>query len=1447
MVNCNIITNVSACRGSGGDCQERASAVLLPGINKLAALVWEGGGGWNMRVAVEYNGQKVRSFGGGGEITLLGAGDADTVGQPTLCVARTATLSDNACPQASVPFQITGNGGGVDGDSVTVVETFGGTASAITLSDISHGGTVAEIIGSAPDLDSPIDTSAGIATQSSEGWGGAAARAIDGNTDGIWGSNSTTHTNGANSWWQVDLGVTVDIEAVRLWNRMDCCRERLTDITVEVLDADGNVTGSTSGHSANSEANVLISGLAAEGSILRVSIPGAYLSLAEVEIFPPAAGDVVTGVSITWDATVADVNEGLSYTLAYAASGSSSVSGTFDLGGGPTPIDGISGVPFASDASGPIGAFDNSHLIGDANQGGVTYDADSDSYTVTANGSDIWNGGDHMAFAYKAVTGDFVATAHVADRIDGASGRWGKHGLMARRTCHSNSRYSMIGTNLSGVNEAEIDLPRHQWRQNHLENGTSQDPYQVDDGALVGFDPDAGQRVNRRPTWMRMYRVGDLIQTQLAFEDADGEPIQWQTIGGDSHPDRADTLLVGLALTNHSGDVGSAVFDQVSIEAYDPGADESVRGDEIGPLDLAAGDPADSGLVVVQAGGYRPEVLDNGHLRITSNAVASSANAVWLPQPLDLSSGFVLEFDAFMGPTGCDPGADPNPADGFTLTMIEVGGTGDPQGAWPSDLGLDSLRGDGGGSEGLWGNALLGRVEGHGSFSVEFDNWVGGFDPATGGSPNNDCSYHVGLLANTMVNTHVATNEDLGVGPADLPSLFTEDGVHVAVKYAPNGHVTVTLNDELVVIDSHVVPLSGDLILGFTGGTGGATADQEVANITLYELGEPGPTFADAGYWEFDNSLAASTGQPDLDAVAYEGVAPGVAYEAAVINGEDAIVGHLADGAALRVHHGLAPNGGGGYVNDYTLIIDVLFPVVDNWISLYQTNGCGDTDVLACGNDGDWFVNTSNGIGIGGNYGGSVQGNTWHRLALTVDSATGLYTSYLDGVQVQQNVDAIALDGRFALYSQANAPPTDWFLLFADETGVSEMGEVLINSAGIINRALSGEEVTALGGPNAAGVSVAGALPPEPPVDQPNDLCDGAIPLDLNADNLSVSIDGSTAEGANADAENASCGASTAPGLWYSVTGLGATMTATTCADTSTYDTRLSLFTGDCGALECVTSNDDNCAIRSTLSTVSWEPVEGATYYVLVHGWSSSSGDFSLTVDATIAPPVMQDNDGCDGAIALDLATGQAIVDGTTAEGATPDAENADCSASTAPGLWYTAVGNGGAMSAGLCGSSYDTKISVFSGDCGALSCVASNDDSCGLQSVAGWDSEDGVTYSILVHGFSSSSGNFILTVDQSAPPAPGIGPFIRGDANGDSTVDISDATNMLNWLFLGAAAPGCVASNDSNGDGVINISDPTHLLNFLFLGGSAPPAPSECGNSETAGDEALGCASGGC
>ena len=87
-------------------------------------------------------------------------------------------------------------------------------------------------------IDGPNKALGKPATQSSEGWGGAPGRAVDGNTNGQWGGGSVTHTNGDNAWWEVDLLDTYDIGEIVLWNRLDCCSERLVDFTITVLDAD---------------------------------------------------------------------------------------------------------------------------------------------------------------------------------------------------------------------------------------------------------------------------------------------------------------------------------------------------------------------------------------------------------------------------------------------------------------------------------------------------------------------------------------------------------------------------------------------------------------------------------------------------------------------------------------------------------------------------------------------------------------------------------------------------------------------------------------------------------------------------------------------------------------------------------------------------------------------------------------------------------------------------------------------------------------------------------------------------------------------------------------------------------------------------------------------------------------------------------------------------------
>ena len=99
--------------------------------------------------------------------------------------------------------------------------------------------------------------------------------------------------------------------------------------------------------------------------------------------------------------------------------------------------------------------------------------------------------------------------------------------------------------------------------------------------------------------------------------------------------------------------------------------------------------------------------------------------------------------------------------------------------------------------------------------------------------------------------------------------------------------------------------------------------------------------------------------------------------------------------------------------------------------------------------------------------------------------------------------------------------------------------------------------------------------------------------------------------------------------------------------------------------------------------------------------------------------------------------------------------------------------------------------------------------------------------------------------VEIESGPAPG--DFVRGNANADLRVDISDAIFTLGYLFLGSGEPICLDAADSNNDSLINITDPIYSLNFLFLGGPAIPPPyPECG-SDAGPTDLLGCGEGAC
>jgi hypothetical protein len=118
-------------------------------------------------------------------------------------------------------------------------------------------------------------------------WGRNAAVAVDGNTDGNWADNSVTHTDiESQAWWQVDLGVRTNLGEVVVFNRTDCCSDRLSDFDILVSD-DGVTWQVAAGLTGPALARTSFT-MRTAGRFVRVQLRGAnYLSLAEVQVFAP--------------------------------------------------------------------------------------------------------------------------------------------------------------------------------------------------------------------------------------------------------------------------------------------------------------------------------------------------------------------------------------------------------------------------------------------------------------------------------------------------------------------------------------------------------------------------------------------------------------------------------------------------------------------------------------------------------------------------------------------------------------------------------------------------------------------------------------------------------------------------------------------------------------------------------------------------------------------------------------------------------------------------------------------------------------------------------------------------------------------------------------------------------------------------------------------------------
>lgn len=213
----------------------------------------------------------------------------------------------------------------------------------------------------------------------------------------------------------------------------------------------------------------------------------------------------------------------------------------------------------------------------------------------------------------------------------------------------------------------------------------------------------------------------------------------------------------------------------------------------------------------------------------------------------------------------------------------------------------------------------------------------------------------------------------------------------------------------------------------------------------------------------------------------------------------------------------------------------------------------------------------------------------------------------------------------------------------------------------------------------------------------------------------------------------------------------GVSYTFSTCG--AGYDTQITLINDGTGAVEGY--NDDACGLQSEIT---WVATYTGVLRVLLDQYyctdNTTCTGMTVTQNTAAAP-----TGGC--ATSTATTCGSTVVGSTVGE-ASPTFGTCGTTVGTGGAVWYEITGDGNNWTAETTGgSNYDTKIWVFSGSCGSLTCVTGNDDGgAGTLSLANFATTAGTTYYIVVGGFGGSEGNYEMTITNDlacsscAPPA---------------------------------------------------------------------------------------------
>ncbi|MFT5732703.1 MAG: hypothetical protein ACJA2W_000885 [Planctomycetota bacterium] len=257
-------------------------------------------------------------------------------------------------------------------------------------------------------------------------------------------------------------------------------------------------------------------------------------------------------------------------------------------------------------------------------------------------------------------------------------------------------------------------------------------------------------------------------------------------------------------------------------------------------------------------------------------------------------------------------------------------------------------------------------------------------------------------------------------------------------------------------------------------------------------------------------------------------------------------------------------------------------------------------------------------------------------------------------------------------------------------------------------------------------------------------LVSGAVAQDECASAAALSFDTATSfdtTSATPSAPDFSCmaggGTATSQDVWFTFTSPADYMALATTCGTASYDTKMEVYEGACGALVSVACNDDTSGCAGFTTDLEFMATAGTQYYLRIGGWQL--GDFGPGDVLLVGPPAPPYE-------CVDAA--EIVVDTLTSfdtTSATVSALPFSCAAGggdlNSQDVWLKFTASADYMAqATTCGTaSYDTKIEIYEGACGALISVACNDDTsgcAGFTTEVDWMAVTGTEYFVRIGGW---------------------------------------------------------------------------------------------------------------